>query len=77
MARICVPLVEFLLQIVMGWVLILEYMLSGARGLLWSCLILSGNECFRPSRPQCWSCLSHDGSPQVGRLDARVPPGSG
>jgi hypothetical protein len=38
-------------QIVMKWVPALEYMLSGAHGLLQPCLILSGNERYRPQGP--------------------------
>jgi hypothetical protein len=34
MAFMHVSLVELLCQAVMGWVLVLEYMLSGVRGLL-------------------------------------------
>jgi hypothetical protein len=58
--RICLPydgiitvcmhvsLVELPFQIVMGQILALECMLSGARGLLQPCPISSGSDCFRP-----------------------------
>jgi hypothetical protein len=51
MVCMCVPLVEPSFQTVMGWVPALKYMLSGARGLLQPCPILSGNERCHPSRP--------------------------
>jgi hypothetical protein len=71
-----VSLVEPSFQTMMGWVPALEYMLSGACGLLQSCSILSSYECYRSSRPWHWPCLSCSGSPQVGWLDAWVPPES-
>jgi hypothetical protein len=39
-SRICVSLIELPIQTVMGWIPALEYMLSGAHGLLQSCLIV-------------------------------------
>jgi hypothetical protein len=41
----CVSLAKLPLQTVIGWVPVLKYMLSGARGLLQLCLISLGNEC--------------------------------
>jgi hypothetical protein len=38
-------------QIAMRWILVLKYILSGAHGLLQSCPILSGNECYHLLRP--------------------------
>jgi hypothetical protein len=46
-----VSLVKPSFRIVMGGVPALKYMLSGVRGLLQLCPILSGNECYRPLRP--------------------------
>jgi hypothetical protein len=51
MACMRVSLVEPSFQTVMGRIPELEYMLSGVRGLLQLCPILSGNERYRPSRP--------------------------
>jgi hypothetical protein len=42
MVIISVLVVEFLCHAVTGWILALECLLLGARGCLWSCLILSG-----------------------------------
>jgi hypothetical protein len=53
MVCMCVSLAKLPIQTVMGWIPALEYMLSGANGLLQPCLISLGNECFRPPRPQC------------------------
>jgi hypothetical protein len=41
MVHVCLFLIELLLHAVMGWVPALEYMLLGARGLLWLCLIIA------------------------------------
>jgi hypothetical protein len=46
-----VSLVKLSFQTAMGQVPALEYMLSGVRGLLQLCHILSGNERYRPSSP--------------------------
>jgi hypothetical protein len=46
-----VSLVELPCQTVMGWIPTLEFMLSGAHGFLQPCPILSGSECYRPSKP--------------------------
>jgi hypothetical protein len=43
-------LVEPSFHTMIGWVPTLEYMMSGARGLLQPCPISSGNEHYRPSR---------------------------
>jgi hypothetical protein len=51
MVHLCVSLVELPVQTMMGWIPVLEYMLSGARGFLQPRPILSGNECYRHSRP--------------------------
>jgi hypothetical protein len=51
MVCIRVSLVKPSFWTVMGWVPALEYMLSGARGLLQLCPILSSNERYCPSRP--------------------------
>jgi hypothetical protein len=42
MGLIHLYLVELLCQTAMGWILGLEYMLSGTRGLLWPCPIVPG-----------------------------------
>jgi hypothetical protein len=54
MAIISVPLVETLWQVAMGWILALEYILAGARGLLWPRPIMTGTKCHRFLRPRCW-----------------------
>jgi hypothetical protein len=46
-----VPLVESLCQTMMGQILTLEYMLSGAREFLWPRLNVSGNKYRRFLRP--------------------------
>jgi hypothetical protein len=61
-----VPLVESLCQTVMGWILALEYLLSGACGLLRPRPIMSGNKCYRFLKPRRWWRLSSSGSPRVG-----------
>jgi hypothetical protein len=67
-----VSLAKLPLQIVMGRIPVLEYMLSGMHGLLQSCLILLGDECFRPPRLWCWLCLSGNESPRApGSLPGR------
>jgi hypothetical protein len=44
-----VSLVELLRQAVMGWIPALQYMLSGAHGLLWPCpIVLGGYRLLRP-----------------------------
>jgi hypothetical protein len=77
MMHMRVFLIKSPFQRAMGWVPILEYMLSCVCSLLWPCLIPSGNECSRPLWPWCWPCLSGNGSPRLGWLDARVPPRPG
>jgi hypothetical protein len=52
MAFMCVSLVELLLK-AMEWIPALEYMLSGARGLLRPHLVVPGAKCHRFLRPQC------------------------
>jgi hypothetical protein len=42
MATMCILVVEFLCQMMMGWLPVLKYLLSSARGFLWSCLVLPG-----------------------------------
>jgi hypothetical protein len=54
MTIMCVPLVELLCKAAMGQFQALDYMLSGARGLLWPRPILRGNKCYRFPRPWCW-----------------------
>jgi hypothetical protein len=48
-----VSLVESLCQMVMGQILVFEYVLSGACGFLWPRLIASGNKCDHFPRPWC------------------------
>jgi hypothetical protein len=47
-----IPLVELLCQAAMGHILVLKYLLSGACGRLWSCLIVPSIKCRRFSRTQ-------------------------
>jgi hypothetical protein len=47
-----VPLVELLWQATMGWIPALEYMMSGARGILRPRPIMPGAKCHHFSRPQ-------------------------
>jgi hypothetical protein len=51
MAIMRVALVESPCQTAMGEISALEYVLSGARGFLWPCLITPGNKCHRLLRP--------------------------
>jgi hypothetical protein len=51
MAFMRVSLVEPLCQTVMGWIPALEYMLSGACGILQPCRIMLGAKCHRFLRP--------------------------
>jgi hypothetical protein len=44
MAIMRVSLVESLCLMAMGWILALEYVLLGACGFLWPCLVASGNK---------------------------------
>jgi hypothetical protein len=61
-----VLVVELLCHTVMGWLLVLKYLLSGARGCVFSCLVASGIKCHRfPRIRLCW-CLS----------DSEKPPGT-
>jgi hypothetical protein len=50
MVSMHVSLVELPFQIVMGWIIALECMLSGAHGLLQPYSISSGSECHHPPR---------------------------
>jgi uncharacterized membrane protein len=50
-ACMCVFLVELPLQTSIRWIPVLEYMLSGAHGLLQECPISLGNECYHLPRP--------------------------
>jgi hypothetical protein len=52
-----VSLVELPCQIVMGRIPALMCMLSGARGFLQPCPILSGSECYHPSEAPMWALL--------------------
>jgi hypothetical protein len=61
--RMRVSLTKLPLQIVMGWVPVLECMLSGARVLLQPCLTLSGNECSYSPRLRHMPCLSGKENP--------------
>jgi hypothetical protein len=54
MVPMCVSLVALLFQTEMGWILVLESMLLGARGLLQPHPILPGTECHRLPRPWRW-----------------------
>jgi hypothetical protein len=47
MAFMCVSLIEHLCQVMMGWIPALEYILLGARGLLWPHLIVPDVKCHR------------------------------
>jgi hypothetical protein len=53
MAIMHVSLVELLCQAVMGWIIALEYMLSGAHELLWPHPVMPGAKCHYFSRPWC------------------------
>jgi hypothetical protein len=58
MVIMCVPAVELLCYMVMGWLSVLKYLLLGTRGFLWPCLVMQGIKCHRFLRTQhCW-CLS-------------------
>jgi hypothetical protein len=46
-----VLLIELSLQTAIRQILVLEYMLLGARGVLQPCPILLGNECYHLPRP--------------------------
>jgi hypothetical protein len=50
MTIIRVLTVELIYQVVMGQIIILACLLSGARGLLWLCLVLLGIKWLRHSR---------------------------
>jgi hypothetical protein len=54
MAFMHVSLDLLLHQTVMGWILVLEYKLSGAHGLLHPCPVVPGAKCHRFLRPWCW-----------------------
>jgi hypothetical protein len=45
MAIMCILVVELLCQTVMGQLLVLKYLLSGAHGCLLSCLVVSSIKC--------------------------------
>jgi hypothetical protein len=47
-----VSLVQLVCQTMMGWILALEYTLSGTCGLLWPCLVEQGNKCRHFLRPR-------------------------
>jgi hypothetical protein len=53
MAIIRVSLAESVCKKVMEWILALKYVLSGARGFLWPCLIVPDNKCHRFLRHRC------------------------
>jgi hypothetical protein len=52
MAIMRVSMVELLCQTVMGWILALEYLLSGMRGRLWPRPVILGIKCHR--FPRSW-----------------------
>jgi hypothetical protein len=56
MVCIHVSLVELPFRTVMGWIPVLECILSGVCGLLQSHPISSGSERYCPLRPSGWSC---------------------
>jgi hypothetical protein len=70
----CVPLVEFLCQMAMGWIPALKYLLSGVHGLLWLHHVAPGSKCCRFPRPRPRYNVSSAESPQVKRLDAQTHP---
>jgi hypothetical protein len=49
-----VSLVELLHQAVMGWILVLEYVLSGSCGLLRPHPVVQGTQSRRSPRPRGW-----------------------
>jgi hypothetical protein len=57
--------VDLLCQMAMGWPSVLEYMLSGACGFMWPCLVVLGIKCRRFPRTRLCRCLSDAESPRV------------
>jgi hypothetical protein len=76
MVIMCVLLVESLCQTIMGWILALEYVLSGMCGLLQPHPIMTSTKRCRFPRHLCWKCLSATESPRVGWLNTRARPRS-
>jgi hypothetical protein len=67
-----VPMEELLCQATMGWVPLLKYLLSGARGCLCPCPVVPGNECCCFSRTRLQWCLLHIETPRAWLSGARV-----
>jgi hypothetical protein len=65
MAIMHILMVEWLCQETMGCVPVLKYLLSGARGHLWSCPIVSDIKCHRFLRFWLWWCLLGIESPRA------------
>jgi hypothetical protein len=68
----CVSVVEFLCQETTEWIPVLKYLVSGACGRLWPCIVISGIKCRRFPRSQLLCCLPSTENPWTWLLGARV-----
>jgi hypothetical protein len=59
-----VPVEELLCQVVMGWISVLECLLSGARGCLWLMSVMLGIKWHCITRTQLQGCSPNTGEPQ-------------
>jgi hypothetical protein len=67
MAIMYISVVDLLCEVSMGWILVLKFLLSGARGHLWPCLIMLGIKCCRFLKTHLRWCL-----PGTKSLQARL-----